>query len=62
MGTILQVFQADSGQWGGRLLRDGVEGGRIAGCISPAEVEAHAYEGGVDIDRVERLDQVPPVE
>ena len=26
MGTILQVFQADSGQWGGRLLRDGVEG------------------------------------
>jgi len=35
MSTILQVFQAASGQWGGRILRDGEEDGRVAGCDSP---------------------------
>lgn len=62
MSTILQVFKADSGQWGGRILRDGEEYGRVAGCDSADEVEAQAYEAGIDVDRVERLDHVPPVE
>lgn len=62
MTTVLQVFKAASGQWGGRILRDGEEDGRVAGCESPDEVEAQAYDAGIDVDRVERLDHVPPVQ
>lgn len=62
MSTILQVFQQNSGQWGGRVLRDGEEDGRVAGCDSADEVEAQAAEAGIDVDRVERLDHVPPFE
>lgn len=59
--VVLQVWQAASGQWGGRILRDGEEDGRVAGCNSQDNVEATAMESGIDYDRVELLDHVPPV-
>jgi len=38
----LLIYRAPSGQWSGRLLENTVEIAGIAGCSSPAEVEAEA--------------------
>jgi hypothetical protein len=60
--VILQVFRNASGQFGGRLLRDGVEDGRVAGCATQEEVELQALDAGINPDRVEFIDHVPPVD
>jgi len=49
----LQIYKAKSGQWAGRILRDGEEIGGIAGCESAQEVEDAANDQGVNIDQVE---------
>lgn len=60
--TILQVWQAASGQWAGRILRGAEEVGRVAGCTSADDVEHQAVEAGVEFDRVELLDSTPTVQ
>lgn len=60
--VVLQIFQNTSGQWGGRILRDGVEDGRVGGCSSAEDVQYQAQEAGIDFDRIEELDHVPTVE
>lgn len=60
--VVLQIFKNASGQWGGRILRDGVEDGRVAGCSSAEDVQYQAQEAGIGFDRIEELDHVPPVE
>lgn len=60
--VVLQVFKSASGQFGGRILRAGVEDGRVAGCSSKEDVESQAIEAGIEYDRVEVLDHVPPVQ
>lgn len=60
--VVLQTFKNISGQWGGRVLRDGVEDGRVAGCSSADDVLYQAQEAGIVIDRVEQIDYVPPVD
>lgn len=60
--TVLQTWVASSGQWAGRILRAGIEDGRVAGCSSQEDVICQAIEGGIDFDRVEPLDHIPPVE
>jgi hypothetical protein len=60
--VVLQVFKSASGQFGGRILRAGVEDGRVAGCSSKEDVECQAIEAGIEYDRVEVLDHVPPVQ
>ncbi|HJV75134.1 MAG TPA: hypothetical protein VJ654_12990 [Noviherbaspirillum sp.] len=60
--VVLQIWKADSGQYGGRILRGGVEDGRVAGCTSKADVECQAIEAGIEFDRVEVLDAMPPVQ
>lgn len=59
--VILQIFKSASGQFGGRILRAGVEDGRVAGCSSREDVEYQAIEAGIEFDQVEMLDHVPPV-
>lgn len=49
----LQIYKAQSGQWSGRIIRDGEEIGRIAGCNSAHQVEDQANDQGLDIDEVE---------
>lgn len=58
--VILQIFKNASGQWGGRILRDGVESGRVAGCSSSEDVECQAIEAGIDVTKVEIISHVPP--
>lgn len=60
--VVLQIFKNASGQWGGRILRNGVEDGRVAGCSSAEDVHYQAQEAGIVIDRIEEIDHVPPVE
>ena len=60
--VVLQTWIASSGQWAGRIMRGGIEDGRVAGCSSEEDVECQALEGGIDFDRVERLDHVPAVQ
>lgn len=60
--VVLQIWKAVSGQYGGRILRDGVEDGRVAGCTSKDDVECQAIAAGIEFDRVEVLDHVPPVQ
>jgi hypothetical protein len=47
MTTVLNIYQAPSGQWSGRFIRDGIEQGRISGCDSAEQVQAEA--GGDDV-------------
>ena len=60
--VILQIWNAASGQWAGRILRGDVEGGRVAGCPSRADVEHQALEAGIEFDRIEMLGSMPPVQ
>jgi hypothetical protein len=60
--VVLQVFKSASGQFGGHILRASVEDGRVAGCSSKEDVECQAIEAGIEYDRVEVLDHVPPVQ
>lgn len=60
--TILQVWISESGQYAGRILRGNVEDGRVAGCTSTEDVEYQALEAGIEFDRVELLDSMPPVQ
>lgn len=60
--VILQVFKNTSGQFGGRILRAGIEDGRVTGCASQEEVECQAIEAGIEFNRVEVLDYVPLVQ
>ena len=57
--VILQVYLCPSGQWGGRILRSGIEDGRVAGCDSQEDVEATAIGAGIEFDDVEVLDYIP---
>jgi hypothetical protein len=59
--VVLQVYRSVSGQFGGLLLRNGVEDGRVEGCATQEEVELQALEAGINPDRVEVLDQRPTV-
>lgn len=59
--VILQIWKATSGQYAGRILRGGIEDGRVAGCASQDDVEYQAVEAGIYFDRVEVLDTIPPV-
>jgi hypothetical protein len=43
-------------------MRGGVEDGRMAGCMSKDDVEYQAIEAGIEFDRVEVLDAMPPVQ
>lgn len=49
----LQIYKAQSGQWSGRIIRDGEEIGGISGCDSAHQVEDEANDQGLDIDEVE---------
>lgn len=49
----LEIYKAKSGQYAGRIIRDGEEIGGIAGCRSAIEVENAANDQGLDIDEVE---------
>lgn len=60
--VVLQIWKASSDQYGGRILRDGVEDGRVVGCTSKADLECKAIEAGIEFDRVEVLDAMPPVQ
>lgn len=62
MNSILEVFQQTSGQWGGRILRGGIEDGRVAGCATPTEVESQAVEAGIVFSEVRQLHYVPGVD
>lgn len=53
---LLQIYQAPSGQWSGRVIEDGQEVAGIAGCASADEVEATALEQGWRIDNVDHPD------
>lgn len=59
--VVLQIWKAASGQYGGRILRGSVEDGRVAGCASKDDVECQALDAGIEFDRVEVLDEMPPV-
>lgn len=59
--VILQIWNAASGQWAGRILRGDVEDGRVAGCTSKDDVEHQALEAGIEFDRIEMLCSMPPV-
>lgn len=59
--VVLQIWQAASGQWGGRMLRGTEEDGRVAECSSVDDVEYQAVEAGIHFDRIEMLDHVPAV-
>jgi hypothetical protein len=48
---VLRIFQTASGQWGGRLCRDGELYCSVGGCNSPAEVKDAI--GYIAIDDVE---------
>lgn len=50
--TTLHIYRAKSGQWAGKLLEDGEEVGRIAGCESAQDVESAALDTGIAFDRV----------
>lgn len=60
--VVLQIWRAASGQYGGRILRGSVEDGRIAGSSSEDDVKCQALEAGIEFDRVEVLDAMPPVQ
>ena len=59
--VVLQIWISASGQYSGRILRDGFEDGRVAGCSSKDEVEYQALEAGIGFDRIETIDKLPPV-
>lgn len=61
-GVVLEVYKSASGQYGGRILRAGIEDGRVAGCSSREDVECQALEAGIEFSRVEVLDAAPPVQ
>ncbi len=46
INTVLHIYRAASGQWSGRMFEDGEDVAGIAGCESPEEVEAAAYDQG----------------
>ncbi len=56
---VLQIWQAPSGQWSGRLLQAGSEAGAVAGGSSAEDVEHAAVEAGIYPDRVEILENGP---
>lgn len=58
METVLQIYQALTKQWSGRILIDGEEIGRVAGCASSSDVEEIARRQGVVIDRVEEIKEI----
>ena len=60
--VVLQVFMCVNGQFGGRILRDGAEDGRVEGCLTRVDVELQAIEAGINVDRVEIIDYVPSAE
>lgn len=44
----LEIYRAESGQWSGRLVDgDGVELGRVAGCVDEEDVEFQAAAAGM---------------
>ncbi|EPP9374978.1 hypothetical protein PZF67_006720 [Pseudomonas aeruginosa] len=53
---LLQIYQASSGQWAGRLLSGTEEIGGCAACESPEAVAEAARESGIIPDRVEILE------
>ncbi len=57
--VVLQIFRSGPGIFGGRILRNGVEDGRVDGCHSHAEVRGQAADAGIRLDRVEVLDHMP---
>ncbi|MES2026387.1 MAG: hypothetical protein V4448_12570 [Pseudomonadota bacterium] len=57
--VTLQVWQESSGKYAGRILRGGVEDGRVDGCGSKNDVECQAMEAGIEYDRLEVIDQAP---
>ncbi|MBF8710637.1 hypothetical protein IR016_28050 [Pseudomonas putida] len=55
-GLLLQIYQAPSGQWAGRLFSGAEEIGGCAACESPEAVAEAARESGIIPDRVEILE------
>lgn len=58
--VVLQIWRSGD-QWAGRILREGIECGRVTACATRDVLESQAIEAGIDIDRVETLVQPPPV-
>lgn len=58
---VLQVFQQNSGLYGGRLLKGGVEIGRIDGAESRDGVEDQSRENRFFFDQIQNLNFVPEV-
>ena len=51
--SVLRIYRAQSGQWAGQLIVDGLSVAGVAGCQSADEVEDLAIDSGLDFDSVE---------
>lgn len=58
---ILEVYQTGA-QWGGRLIRDGQEDGRVSECASKDDVIYAALEVGINPTRIIEKDHCPGVD
>jgi hypothetical protein len=59
--VVLQIWRSETGDFAGRILRDGVEDRRISGCACRDGVEYKVLEAGIEFDRVEVLNATPLV-
>jgi hypothetical protein len=60
MMIVLEIFQAPSGEWCGRVTQDGEEIDACAGCSSPEEVEDRTIQAGIDPDQILRRWKTSP--
>lgn len=57
--SVLQIWEAPSGMYGGRLLCGQSEDGRIGGCHSADEVKRLATKVGMKYARFEQTETIP---
>ncbi|MGE8188194.1 hypothetical protein [Pseudomonas sp. NPDC086278] len=62
LAFVLQIYQAPSGLWAGRLLSGAEEVGVCAACTSPEAVSYKARQSGIIPDRIEILEMAPASE
>lgn len=62
LAFVLQIYQAPSGLWAGRLLSGAEEVGVCAACTSPEAVSYKARQSGIIPDRIEILEMAPVTE
>jgi hypothetical protein len=62
LAFVLQIYQAPSGLWVGRLLSGAEEVGVCAACTSPEAVSYKARQSGIIPDRIEILEMAPASE